>query len=63
MCICRTPALAAVVAEAMEIFCDKAEAILREALESEHEESTPIGVGGGVSGSILTPSSLASLGP
>ena len=37
MCICRTPALTAVVAEAMEIFCDKAEAILREALESEHE--------------------------
>jgi hypothetical protein len=25
------------VAEVMEIFCDKAEAILREALESEHE--------------------------
>jgi hypothetical protein len=37
MCICRTPALAAVVDEVMEIFCDKAEAIFREALESEHE--------------------------
>jgi hypothetical protein len=37
MCICRTPALAAVVDEVVEIFCDKAEAIFREALESEHE--------------------------
>jgi hypothetical protein len=32
-----TPALTAVVDEVNEIFCDKAEAILREALESEHE--------------------------
>jgi hypothetical protein len=32
-----TPALTAVVDEVTEIFCDKAEAILREALESEHE--------------------------
>jgi hypothetical protein len=32
-----TPALTAVVDEVMEIFCDRAEAILREALESEHE--------------------------
>jgi hypothetical protein len=32
-----TPVLAAVVDEVNEIFCDKAEAILREALESEHE--------------------------
>jgi hypothetical protein len=32
-----TPALTAVVDEVSEIFCDKAEAILREALESEHE--------------------------
>jgi hypothetical protein len=32
-----TPALMAVVDEVNEIFCDKAEAILREALESEHE--------------------------
>jgi hypothetical protein len=32
-----TPALTAVVDEVMEIFCDEAEAILREALESQHE--------------------------
>ena len=32
-----TPVLTAVVDEVNEIFCDKAEAILREALESEHE--------------------------
>jgi hypothetical protein len=32
-----TPALTAVVDEVMEIFCDRAEAILREAMESEHE--------------------------
>jgi hypothetical protein len=32
-----TPALTAVVDEVMEIFCDRAEGILREALESEHE--------------------------
>jgi hypothetical protein len=32
-----TPALTAVVDEVTEIFCDKAEAILREALESEHD--------------------------
>jgi hypothetical protein len=32
-----TPALTAVVDEVTEIFCDKAEAILCEALESEHE--------------------------
>jgi hypothetical protein len=32
-----TPALTAVADEVNEIFCDKAEAILREALESEHE--------------------------
>src|ERR1700761_4494984 len=32
-----TPALSAVVDEVMEIFCDKAEAILREALESEND--------------------------
>jgi hypothetical protein len=32
-----TPMLTAVVDEVNEIFCDKAEAILREALESEHE--------------------------
>ena len=32
-----TPALTAVVDEVNEIFCDKAEAILREALEREHE--------------------------
>jgi hypothetical protein len=32
-----TPALTAVVDEVMEIFCDEAEAILREALESKHE--------------------------
>jgi hypothetical protein len=32
-----TPALAAVADEASEIFCDKAEGILREALESENE--------------------------
>ena len=32
-----TPVLTAVVDELNEIFCDKAEAILREALESEHE--------------------------
>jgi hypothetical protein len=37
MRICRTPPQGAVVAETMEIFCDNAEAILREALESEHE--------------------------
>jgi hypothetical protein len=37
-CLVRTtPALTAVVDEVNEIFCDKAEAILREALESEHE--------------------------
>jgi hypothetical protein len=33
----QTPALTAVVDEVMEIFCDRAEAILREALESNHE--------------------------
>jgi hypothetical protein len=32
-----TPVLTAVVDEVNEIFCDKAEAILREALGSEHE--------------------------
>jgi hypothetical protein len=32
-----TPALTAVADEASEIFCDKAEGILREALESENE--------------------------
>jgi hypothetical protein len=32
-----TPALTAVVDEVTEIFCDRAEAILREALESEHD--------------------------
>jgi hypothetical protein len=32
-----TPALTAVVDEVNELFCDKAEAILREVLESEHE--------------------------
>jgi hypothetical protein len=32
-----TSSLTAVVDEVMEIFCDRAEAILREALESEHE--------------------------
>jgi hypothetical protein len=37
MCICRTPALGAVAAEEMEIFCGPAEAVLREALESEQK--------------------------
>jgi hypothetical protein len=32
-----TAALTAVVDEVMEIFCDRAEAILREALESDHD--------------------------
>jgi hypothetical protein len=32
-----TPALAAVAEEAGELFCDKAESILRDALESENE--------------------------
>jgi hypothetical protein len=32
-----TPALTAVVDEVMEIFCDRAEAILCEAMDSEHE--------------------------
>jgi hypothetical protein len=41
MCICRTPPLEAVVDEVMEIFCEKAEAILREASESEHEGIDP----------------------
>jgi len=37
-----TPALMSVADEASEILCDKAETILREALESENEASRDV---------------------